>query len=185
MYHPVMTLHVLAFAGSLRKDSFNHRLIGVCRGLAPEGMTIEAYRLNDLPVFNQDEENPPPAPVAEFKVKIASADALLIVSPEYNWGMTGVLKNALDWGSRPQGSNSWAGKPVAICGASPGYLGTVKSQLMTRQVCWALDMNVLPKPEVIIPAIHEKFDAEGNFTDERIKGQLRKMLEGLGKLVGG
>lgn len=181
---PVMTLSVLAFAGSLRRDSFNHRLLEVCVGLAPDGMTITTIRLNDIPVFNQDDEDPLPASVADFKGQVAAADALLIASPEYNWGMTGVLKNVLDWGSRPPKQNVWAGKPVAVFGASPGYLGTVKSQLMTRQVCWALDMRVLAKPEVIVPSVHEKFDAAGNFTDERIAGSLRKMLEGLAALAG-
>lgn len=174
-----MTLTLLGFAGSLRHDSFNHRLLEVCQTLLPEGVELELIRLHDLPLFNADIEDPLPAGVAAFKARVAAADGLVIASPEYNWGMTGVLKNALDWGSRPAGQNVWTGKPVAIFGASPGYLGTVKGQLMTRQVCWALDMRVLSKPEAIIPAVHEKFDESGQFTDERTRKLLSRLLEGL------
>lgn len=170
---------LLGFAGSLRQDSWNHRVLEACRPLVPEGATLDTFRITDIPPFNQDIENPPPEPVQALHERVRAADALLILTPEYNYGLPGVLKNVLDWGSRPPGTNVWANKPVAIAGATPGRWGTVRAQMQLRQVLWALDMHVLKRPEVLIPEVPGKFDEAGYLTDERTIGTLTKMLAAL------
>lgn len=172
-------LKVLGIAGSLRKGSFNRMALRAAQHLAPSTMKIETFELDGIPPFNQDHEAQPHQIVAELKQKIRKADAILIVTPEYNYSVPGVLKNAIDWASRPYGDSAWKGKPVALMGASGGTLGTARAQYHLRQIFVFLDMYALNTPEVMIAAAHEKFDAEGNLKDERTKELIRKLLGAL------
>src|SRR4051794_24323307 len=119
-----MPIAILGIAGSLRKASFNRALLRAAIELAPPDVTVETFDLSPIPLFNEDIERDPPASVVDLKARIRAADAILFATPEYNFSIPGVLKNAIDWASRPYGDNAWDGKPVAIMGASVGYLGT-------------------------------------------------------------
>ena len=174
-------LTILGIAGSLRQGSYNRMALRVAQQLVPEGANakIETFDLQGIPIFNQDEEKAPPAAVAEFKKRIRAADAILIVTPEYNYSVPGVLKNAIDWASRPYGDNAWNDKPVAIMGASPGLLGTARAQLVLRPLLTFLNMHIVNQPEVMIAKAHEKFDANGNLTDETAKKLIQQLLQNL------
>ena len=173
------TLKVLGVSGSLRKGSYNTAALRAAQELAPEGMAIETFDLSSVPPYNEDVRAAgyPPA-VQQFRDRIAAADALLLVTPEYNYSMSGVLKNAIDWGSRPP-DQPFNDKPVAIMGASPGMLGTARAQYHLRQSCVFLNMHVLNKPEVMIASAAGKFDAEGRLTDETTRGFVRDLLVAL------
>jgi chromate reductase len=167
-------IHVLGFAGSLRKQSHNVAVLRAAGDLMPAGMSLELYDLASLPFYNQDEDGERmPDSVREFKRKIADADALLIATPEYNHSIPGVLKNALDWASRPSGTAPTNGKPAAILGASPGGFGAVRAQLHLRQILASMNVFVLPRPEVAIPFVGQKLDEEGHVTDEQTREFLR------------
>jgi chromate reductase len=172
-------IHILGIAGSLRKGSYNRAALRAARTLAPEDARIEIFELDGIPVFNQDNESSLPERVAQLKARIRASDAVLIVTPEYNYSIPGVLKNAIDWVSRPFGDNAWEGKPVAIMGASPGMLGSARAQYHLRQVFVFLDMHPLNRPEVMIANAGQRFDAQGNLTDEPTKAIIRKLLAGL------
>ncbi len=177
-------LTVLGIAGSLRKDSYKRKALRVAQQLAPDGMKIEIFEhLADIPPFNQDVEANPPAAVAELKQRIRAADAVLIVTPEYNYSVPGVLKNAIDWASRPYGDSAWKGKPVAIMGASPGTLGTARAQYHLRQSFVFLDVYTVNQPEVMIAQAHQRFDQNGNLTDETSKKLIIQLLEALARLA--
>ena len=173
------TLKILGIPGSLRKASLNLGLLRAARELAPEGTSVEIFALEGIPPFNQDDESRLPARIVELKTKVREADALIFATPEYNYSVPGVLKNAIDWGSRPYGDNVWTGKPVAIMGASPGSLGTARAQYHLRQTLVCLDMHPLNKPEVLIGQAAAKFDAAGNLTDEDTRKHIRKLLDAL------
>src|SRR4030043_1843890 len=151
---------VLGFAGSLRKDSYNKMLLNAALELKPDNVELETFDLEGIPPFNQDYEEQPPKRVKEFKEKIKAADAILIATPEYNYSIPGVLKNAIDWVSRPYGDNAFDDKPVAIMGASIGMLGTARAQYHLRQSCVFLNMPPLNRPEVMVPFAHKKIDDE-------------------------
>ncbi len=172
-------IKILGFAGSLRRESFNRALLRVALQAAPENVEIDTFDIAPIPLFNEDVRlQGVPAPVAEFKQKIAAADALLIVTPEYNYSIPGVLKNAIDWASRPPDSSPLRDKPVAFMGAGGG-LGTARAQYHLRQVAVFTEMLPLNKPEVFVPRAWEKFDAEGNLLDPKIKEKVRGLLEAL------
>jgi chromate reductase len=120
-------IRILGIAGSLRRGSYNRAALRAATELVPEGAILETFELDGIPVFNQDEEQNPPAKVTELKRRIREADAILFVTPEYNYSVSGVLKNAIDWASRPYGDSAWNGKPAAIMGASPGAMGTARA----------------------------------------------------------
>jgi chromate reductase len=170
---------ILGIAGSLRKDSYNKGALRAAQQLCPEGANIEGYDLAGLPLFNQDEEKNPTAKVAEFKQKIRAADAILIATPEYNYGMPGVLKNALDVASRPYGDNAWNGKAVALMSAALSMGGGVRSQYQLRQAFVFLNMEAVVQPEVAIGNATQRFDASGQLTDETSKKLIRQLLEAL------
>jgi chromate reductase len=172
-------LTILGIAGSLRKASFNRAALRAAQQLVPGGATLEIFDLDGIPVFNQDEETHPPERVMQFKQRIRAADAILIVTPEYNYSIPGVLKNAIDWASRPYGDSAWEGKPVAVMGASVGAQGTSRAQYHLRQVFVFLNMYPLNRPEVMITNASQRFDDQGNLTDEETKAHVRKLLEAL------
>jgi chromate reductase, NAD(P)H dehydrogenase (quinone) len=176
-------IKVLGIAGSLRKGSYNRAALKAAQGLMPAGAVLEIAEIDGLPGFSQDEEKNPPAKVAELKAKIRAADAILFVTPEYNYSIPGVLKNAIDWASRPYGDSAWKGKPVAVMGASPGALGTARAQYHLRQCFVFLDMPVVNQPEVMISQAADKFDAEGNLKDAKAKELIGKLLVSLCDLV--
>ncbi len=170
---------ILGIAGSLRRASFNAGLIRAAREVAPPGVTVESADLAPLPFYNADvEAEGVPAPVQAFKEQIRAADALLIAAPEYNYGYTAVLKNALDWASRPY-DNVLRHKPVALVGASGGMFGTARAQLGLRQVFINTETFVMPRPELLVPSARDKFDAEGNLTDPQIRERLGTIVEAL------
>jgi len=177
MYGP---LTVLGFAGSLRARSYNRGLLRAAQELAPPGMEIRIFDLAPIPLYNADvEAEGDPAPVAAFKAAIAQADALLIATPEHNYGVPGVLKNAIDWASRPPGESVLIGKPVAIMGASLGMAGTARAQLQLRQCFVFTRTPALLYPELLVARAAEKFDAEGSLTDEPTRERLRELLGAL------
>jgi chromate reductase len=170
---------ILGIAGSLRRQSYNRSALRAAKQLLPEGVTLDIFELDGIPLFNQDEEKNTPPKVVELKQRIRAADAVLIVTPEYNYSIPGVLKNAIDWATRPYGDSAWSGKPAAIMGASPGMLGTARAQYHLRQVFVGLNVFLLNQPEVMISNASQKFDAEGNLTDEATKKHIRDLLQNL------
>ncbi len=171
--------HILAFAGSLRKGSYNRALLRATLGLVPQDATLEIFDLEGIPPFNADFEHSMPQIVKDFKAKIKAADAILIVTPEYNYSIPGVLKNAIDWASRPYPDNSFKGKPVAIMSASTGMLGGARAQYHLRQSFVFLEMHPINKPEVIVTFADQKFDARGNLMDEKTQELIKQLLRTL------
>ena len=173
------TFKILGFAGSLRKDSYNKSILRAALDLLPEAVELEIFDLEGIPLYNQDLENHPAERVKEFKAKIRAADAILIATPEYNYSIPGVLKNAIDCASRPYGDNAFQHKPVAIMGASVGMMGTARAQYHLRQCFVFLTCFALNQPEVMVPFAQDKIDPEGRVTDQQIREKIRELLEGL------
>src|SRR5216684_256453 len=170
---------VLGICGSLRAGSYNKSALRTAVELKPPGMTIEIADIGSIPLYNEDVRALGfPPPVEKLRAQIAAADALLFVTPEYNYSMSGVLKNAIDWASRPP-DQPFAGKPVAIMGAAAGMAGSGRAQYDLRRSCVFLDMHPLNKPEVMIGQAQTKFDAEGRFTDEVGRGLIHDLLVAL------
>ena len=169
---------ILGFAGSLRRDSYNKAVLRTAGEMIPQGTRLEVFDLASIPPFNQDEESNPPSVVKEFKSKIKAADAILMVTPEYNYSVSGVLKNAIDWASRPYGDNSLAGKTVAIMSASIGMLGGARAQYHLRQMFVFLDMHPLNRPEVFVSYAAKKV-YQGRVVDEDTRAVIRELLEAL------
>ncbi|MGF1608098.1 MAG: NADPH-dependent FMN reductase [Kiloniellales bacterium] len=170
---------VLGLSGSLRRGSFNAMLIRAAQELTPDGMTIEPFDLAEIPLYNEDvRQQGLPAPVVALRERIAAADALLIATPEYNYSIPGVLKNAIDWASRPP-DQPFDGKPVAIMGASPGRLGTARAQYHLRQAFVFLNALLLNKPEVMVAGANDLFDESGRLTDQATRDHVRAQLEAL------
>ena len=172
-------ISILGIAGSLRKQSYNKGALRAAQSLCPEGATIEVFDLEGLPLFNQDLERNPTPKVTEFKQKIRAAHAILICTPEYNYGMPGVLKNAIDCASRPYGDNAWNGKPVAIMSAALSMGGGVRAQYQLRQSFVFLNMDAVVQPEVAIGNAQSRFDEQGNLTDETSKKLIAQLLQNL------
>lgn len=173
-------LEVLGMSGSLRRGSLNTAALRAAGELMPPGMTLVVFDLADLPFYNGDVEAQGfPEPVARFHARILRADALLFATPEYNHSIPGLVKNAVDWASRPPDGAPIQGKPVGILGASPSLVGTARAQLDLRRVCTFAGALPMPPPEVLIGRAHVKFDAEGRLTDEPTRVHLGKFLEAL------
>lgn len=170
---------VLGIAGSLRKGSYNRAALRAAQQLVPAETRLDIFELDGIPPFNQDEEKNPPAKVVELKARIRAADAVLIVTPEYNYSVPGVLKNAIDWASRPYGDSAWVGKPAAIMGATIGAIGTARAQYHLRQMFVFLNMPAVLQPEVMIANAPQKFDAQGNLTDGQAKEFIAQLLQNL------
>jgi chromate reductase len=172
-------VNILGFAGSLRKDSYNKALLRAALELVPKDARLEIFDLDGIPPFNQDLENQPAERVKEFKAKIRAADAILIATPEYNYSIPGVLKNAIDCASRPYGDNAFEHKPVAIMGASVGMGGSMRAQYHLRQCFVFLTCFALNQPEVMVSFAQEKIDKEGKLTDQKTREKIRELLESL------
>jgi chromate reductase len=172
-------IKILGFAGSLRKESYNRSVLRAAVGLVPPGAQLDTIELDNIPPFNQDHELEPPHAVRTFKAAVKAADAILIVTPEYNYSVPGVLKNAIDWASRPYGDSAWDGKTVGVVGASVGTLGTARAQYHLRQMFVFLNMFPLNQPEVMISHAEDKFDHEGNLKDQITTQKIRELLETL------
>ena len=160
------TVRVVGIAGALRRASFNAATLRTAQALAPPGMTIEIFDIAAIPLYNEDvREQGFPGPVEALRTRIRGADGLLIVTPEYNYSIPGVLKNAIDWASRPP-DQPFDGKPIGLMGASVGIHGTSRAQYHLRQCFVFLNGLVMNRPEVMIPAAQTKFDADGRLTDQ-------------------
>jgi chromate reductase len=172
---------ILGLAGSLRRESYNRALLRAAAGLAPPAAAIEVFeRLGEIPPYNDDARlRGLPDPVADLWQAVATADALLVATPEYNYGVPGVLKNALDWISRPPAESPLRHKPVAIMGASTGNFGTARAQLALRQTFQFIESYVLLKPEVMVFKAAERFDDDGELTDEATREQVVAQLRAL------
>jgi chromate reductase len=179
------TVNILGFAGSLRKGSYNKALLRAAGELLPAGASIELFDLEGIPPFNQDLEGSPPERVKEFKSRIRAASAVLVATPEYNFSVPGVLKNALDWASRPYGDSVWPGKPLALMSASTGMLGGSRAQYHLRQTFLFLDVRAVSKPEVFVTFAGQKFDDTGRLTDEATRGVVADLLKALVNLASG
>jgi len=156
---------IAVLVGSLRADSMNKKLADELEKFAPEGTEFVRLNISEVPVFNQDHENDAPASVKKLKEEIEAADGILLVTPEYNRGMTGVIKNAIDWASRPWGSNSFLKKPAAITGATGSPWGTMAAQVELRTVMLYLDTVLMAQPELYIGAINPLHDEAGVMSD--------------------
>jgi chromate reductase len=172
-------VRILGIAGSLRRGSYNQAALRATKLLVPENSEIDLFQLDEIPMFNEDDEKRPPSSVLELKKRIRSADALLIVTPEYNYSIPGVLKNAIDWAGRPYGDSAWSGKAAAIMGASLGAIGTARAQYHLRQILVALNLFTLNQPEVVIADAAHRFDENGNLTHEPTKQLIRELLKNL------
>jgi chromate reductase, NAD(P)H dehydrogenase (quinone) len=170
-------LSVVAVAGSLRRNSYNAAALRAADQLAPSHMRIEIFDIGSVPLYNEDIRTThlPPS-VAEFRSQLKDADGVLIATPEYNYSVPGVLKNAIDWASRPP-DQPFDQKPVAIIGASPSPMGSSRAQYHLRQILVCLNAFVMPKPELIIANASQRFDIQGQLTDETTREALRKCLD--------
>ncbi len=170
---------ILGIAGSLRSASYNRAALVAAQGLLEEGVTLEIFDLEGLPLFNQDTEAQPTPTVIEFKRMIREADAILISTPEYNYSIPGVLKNAIDLASRPYGDSAWRGKPVAVMGASISAFGSARAQYHLRQCFVYLDMLPVNHPEVMIPHAGHAFDGDDRLVDDASRALIRELLDNL------
>lgn len=170
---------VLGLAGSLRRTSFNRGLVRAARELAPEGVTVEPYDgLDEMPFFSRDVEDAgDPESVKELKEKIREADAVLIATPEYDYAISGVLVNALDWVMRSP--SPLRRKPVGILGASPGAIGTARGQMILRQILLHAPAYTMPEPQMLVSNARERFDKNGNLTDRETRERLSRFLNAL------
>ena len=167
---------VAVVVGSLRKDSFNRKMAKALAAIAPPSLSLEIVEIGRLPLYNQDDDAAPPAASVEFKEKIGAADAVLFVTPEYNRSVPGVLKNAIDVGSRPYGKSAWKGKPAAVVSVSPGAVGGFGANHHLRQSLVFLDMPALQQPEVYIAGAGDLFDDAGGFKKPETRQFLDKFL---------
>lgn len=172
-------MHILGISGSLRQGSLNTAALRACTQLVPDGVTLSLADLSAVPLYNEDLRTQGlPQPVQQLREQIRAADALIIATPEYNYSFPGVLKNAIDWASRPP-DQPFDAKPIALIGATPGGLGTSRAQYQLRQVFVYLNGLLLNKPEVMISAAPSKFDASGQLIDDTTVENLRKLLSAL------
>lgn len=169
-------IRILGISGSLRKGSYNSAALRAAAGLVPAGATMEIFDISNFPLYNEDVKAQDfPEPVQRLREKIAAADGLVFATPEYNYSTSGVLKNAIDWASRPP-EQPFNEKAVALLGASGGVLGTARAQYHLRQIGVFLNMRFVNKPEVMIGGAASKFDASGTLTDETTKGLIRDLM---------
>lgn len=170
-------LNIAGICGSLRRGSYNRATLAAAQELAPGGVTIDIIDLHDTPLFNQDVEAEGwPAPVQALRDRVAAADAVIFAVPEYNYSVPGVLKNAIDWLSRPEGKAPLNGKPCTIIGATPSMIGTARAQMHLRQIVFYNAMPLLPTGEILIGRAMDKFDEAGRLTDEDTRKRLGDLM---------
>ena len=169
-----MSKTFIAISGSTRKDSFNSLLLKAVVALAPSDVTIDVIAITDIPLFSQDLEVNFPASVQALKDKIVASDGVIFATPEYNRSIPGVLKNVIDWCSRPYGHSAFTGKPALVLGASMTPGGTMHAQYHLKQILLHLDMQVIGQPEIFVAMAQDKFDTTGALTDEYTKGLITK-----------
>jgi len=174
---------IAVIVGSLRRDSINRKLGGALAKLAAPKAEFEFLRIDDLPLFNQDLEANPPAAVTRLKQAIEAADGVLIVTPEYNRSMPGVLKNAIDWASRPYGKNSFNLKPTAVIGASGGAIGTAAAQQHLRSILAYLNVILMGQPEGYIAFKPGLIDDQHSVTDESVRKFLQSWVDAFGAWI--
>ncbi|KIG10137.1 NADPH-dependent FMN reductase [Caballeronia concitans] len=172
-----MAYKIAVVVGSLRQGSFNKQLAHALETLAPEDFTFEHIDIGGLPLYSQDYDSDFPESARTLKQKVSEADGLLFVTPEYNRSIPGVLKNALDWGSRPWGQSAWGGKPGAVIGTSVGAIGTAIAQSHLRGVCAYLDIALLGQPEMYIKHDESRIDASGNIVSEDTRKYLQNFMD--------
>ncbi len=168
---------VAVIVGSLRKGSFNRMMANALRTLAPRGLRLESVEIRDLPLYNHDLETNAPAPWTAFRERIKRADAVLFVTPEYNRSVPGVLKNAVDVGSRPYGKSVWTGKPGAVISVSTGVIGGFGANHHLRQSLTAVNIPTMPQPEVYIGGAVDLFDADGQLISDSTRELVRTFIE--------
>lgn len=179
-------MKILALSGALRRASYNTALLRAAAAMAPEGVTIDVRTLHGIPLYDGDvEAQGMPEAVTALREDIRAADALLISTPEYNHSIPGVLKNGLDWLSRPpaEGARLFNGKPTGLVGASPGGFGTVRSQRAMLAVLHAFGCDFWMAGELLVSKAGAVFDAEGQLVDEKVRGQLQQYLQGFAEFV--
>lgn len=172
-----MAYHIAVIVGSLRRDSTNRQLAKALVSLAPADFSFDFVDIGGLPLYSQDYDADYPPVAREFKQKIQAADGLLFITPEYNRSMPGVLKNALDWGSRPWGTSAWGNKPGAVAGTSPGATGTALAQQHLRNVLAYLDVPLMGQPEMFVKHDHNRIDASGNIIDDHTRKYLQTFVD--------
>lgn len=177
------TYKIAVIVGSLRKDSLNRKMARALIGMAPPGISLELVEIGDLPLYNEDTEVPPPQAWTRFRDSVRAHDAVLFVTPEYNRSVPGVLKNALDVGSRPYGQSVWSHKPAAIVSVSPGAIGAFGANHHLRQSLVFLDMPILQQPEAYIGGAAALFDEAGHLTADATRGFLEKYLAAFSRWV--
>jgi len=172
-------LAILGISGSGRKRSFNTALLEAAKQLLPQNATLEVVDVSRLPLYNQDLEHEMPVDVKELKKKIRDADAILIATPEHNYSITAILKNAIEWGNRPPKDASWSGKPAAIISASTSLRGGARAQLHLRQIMIDLNMYPINRPQLLVANAREKFNENLQLADEETLQTLRDVLSSL------
>ncbi len=170
---------ILGISGSSRKRSFNTALLESTKEFLPDGASLEIFDISGFPIYNQDWDADPPEKVVEFKQKVRAADAILIATPEHNYSVSALLKNAIEWGNRPDDDNSWDGKPAAIMSASSALRGGARAQLHLRQIMVDLNMYPINQPQVYVARASQAFDSEMRLTDEQVRKNLRSLVEAL------
>jgi chromate reductase, NAD(P)H dehydrogenase (quinone) len=171
------TRNVAIFVGSLRKESLNRKLANALIAMAPSTLKLGIVEIGDLPLYNQDHEADPPPTVREFKQRVAAADAVLFITPEYNRSVPGVLKNAIDIASRPYGQSAWNGKPGAVITLSPGAIGGFGANQHLRQSMVFLNVPMMQQPEAYIGGGGNLFDDKGNITNDSTREFMEKFLQ--------
>jgi len=172
-------MNIIGIGGSLRKGSFNRKALNTAKQFFPEDVSFEIVEIGNLPLYNPDFDETPPQEAIAFREKVKKADAILFSMAEYNYSVSSVLKNAIEWGSRPYGKGVMQGKPVAIMGVSSGMLGTGRGQYHLRQICVQVDMHPLNRPEVMIPNGQDQFDEAGNLVNDHTKEKIKELVEAL------
>jgi len=172
-------IRILGISGSGRRRSYNTALLEAAKELLPEGAALDVYDISAFPLFNQDLEVEIPAAIRRFKEKVRRADAILFATPEHNYSISAVLKNAIEWGNRPEEDNSWDGKPAAIMSASTSPRGGARAQLHLRQIMVDLNMYPINSPQLLLARAQEHFDANLKLTNSQFRGILRELLTSL------